>query len=673
MITITKTTYQANAALVQGMNPLPSFRDPKHDLPVRLKDDVPQQYHRYLGLDCGRRALPYPMLDRYDRARTPSKLPAIVLDNEYLQATFLPSLGGRLISLFDKKEERELLYANKNLQVGNLGILDAWFAGGIEWNIGQYGHAFSSSLPLHFSSQKDKEGRTFLRLYSFERAKKLYFHIDFHLRNRYLVTHTAVHNPTIEDVSLYSWVNIAVESDDCLRVLASNSKALYLDPYAENNERLFGAMEMPTMPIYPGLDVSYPNRFAASNEYFFTCEEDELPWECALSRDGKGLFEVSTHPLSYRKMFCWGVHSGGERWQRYLSPDSNIDYVEIQSGTSPTQLHGEILKKKSSVAWTQAFGLLTVNPEIAHHKAYEVARKGSEEAILQKISVNTLSDYDAQLAEAALIPPGEILYRGEGWGYLETQIAPTASIPAFRFEAIDCKEPERVYLHFLQTGQLPPDIINLPLPPISLQWKERFEAALNESPERATLLYLLGIIYLEEERTSLAETVWREALTIHPSAFIARNLAQLEKRRGEVQAALAWYEKARDFVDFEHDWAIAEEYLALLVKEKKYEHALVVLNDLPNHWLEVSENLRLYRAHIAIWEKKPELIQQLVFDQPLAHIREGETPLEELWDEMCLLRYCEAHEVHVITASLREQIKTRYPIPPKYDFAMNRD
>lgn len=56
--------------------------------------------------------LTYQVQNQYDRARIDLELDAAVLENEYLKATFVTSMGGRLWSLYDKKAKRELLYAN---------------------------------------------------------------------------------------------------------------------------------------------------------------------------------------------------------------------------------------------------------------------------------------------------------------------------------------------------------------------------------------------------------------------------------------------------------------------------------------------------------------------------------------------------------------------------------
>ena len=74
----------------------------------------------------------------------PLLMPGVRLGNEILKATFLPELGGRLISLLHKPLGRELLNRNPVFQPANLAIRNAWFSGGIEWNIGQLGHTFST-------------------------------------------------------------------------------------------------------------------------------------------------------------------------------------------------------------------------------------------------------------------------------------------------------------------------------------------------------------------------------------------------------------------------------------------------------------------------------------------------------------------------------------------------
>ena len=112
---------------------------------------VPAAKRHLAGWQTGFRVLPYRMQDGYGRTRQPISLKSIVLENEFLRAVFLPEVGGRLYSLW-KPVERELLHCNPVFQPANLAIRNAWFSGGIEWNIGQFGHTFTTCSPV-FAAQ----------------------------------------------------------------------------------------------------------------------------------------------------------------------------------------------------------------------------------------------------------------------------------------------------------------------------------------------------------------------------------------------------------------------------------------------------------------------------------------------------------------------------------------
>lgn len=87
------------------MQPAQAFED---RFPIKLHqlEAIPLVADRN---DPGRKsAFPYPWLT-LTANQTTLEMPSVVLENEYLRATFLPELGGRMISLFDKRTQTELL------------------------------------------------------------------------------------------------------------------------------------------------------------------------------------------------------------------------------------------------------------------------------------------------------------------------------------------------------------------------------------------------------------------------------------------------------------------------------------------------------------------------------------------------------------------------------------
>ena len=66
------------------------------------------------------------------------------------------------------------------------------------------------------------------------------------------------------------------------------------------------------------------------------------------------------------------------------------------------------------------------------------------------------------------------------------------------------------------------------------------------------------------------------------------------------------------------------------MQEGVTEEAKRVFDTLPAAWLEKSEPLMIARSQVAVAEGDAETIKEMVFSRELGHIREGETPLDEL-------------------------------------------
>ena len=77
----------------------------------------------------------------------------------------------------------------------------------------------------------------------------------------------------------------------------------------------------------------------------------------------------------------------------------------------------------------------------------------------------------------------------------------------------------------------------------------------------------------------------------------------------------------------------------------------------------------MLRAQLAALEKNSTLIKELIFDTELAHIKEGETPLNELWVTYNAINYANTHGIP-LTKEIEEKVKELYPIPVYLDFNM---
>ena len=130
MTKIYKSIYSMPCAELGKNNPNPDFKNIDYiHAGYRVTENVSSEETEYFGKGMISTILPYMVQDNYNRERKEKNLNSVVMENDYLKAVFLPELGGRLWSLWDKMLNRELLYVNSVFQPANLAIRNAWFSG----------------------------------------------------------------------------------------------------------------------------------------------------------------------------------------------------------------------------------------------------------------------------------------------------------------------------------------------------------------------------------------------------------------------------------------------------------------------------------------------------------------------------------------------------------------
>lgn len=161
----------------------------------------------YEGYGRVKSAYPYRQRNTYTRELKEMEIHTAVLENRYLKAVFLPEFGGRLWELWDKYTGRNLLYTNDVLQFSNLAVRNAWFSGGVEWNIGIIGHNPFTTEPLYTAQTVNEDGEPVLRMYEYERIRKVTYQMDFWLEkdSSFLNCRMRIVNEGKEVVPMYWW------------------------------------------------------------------------------------------------------------------------------------------------------------------------------------------------------------------------------------------------------------------------------------------------------------------------------------------------------------------------------------------------------------------------------------------------------------------------------------
>lgn len=651
---VSKSTIEMPGAVLERENPLPMFRAKEHHQVYGSDGTLSEKELEGLGVNTGFRVLPYCMQDRFSFEKVNRSYEVIELENENLRAQFLPQYGGRLYSLYDKRKERELLFKNPVFQPANLAIRNAWFSGGIEWNVGQLGHACHTCDDVFFAKCKGDDGEEFLRLYDYVRTTGLFWQVDFHLPAgaEFLYAHVRIHNDGGEARPLYWWTNTAVKEKG-VRIFSGSRELIYINPDSlekEGDVHSYGHAQMPCLPHMPGVDVSYPENFKYTSEYFFqNPTEDKAPWEAAAYPDGHVFLERATQPLRIRKMFCWGMHRGGRNWLDHLALPGEGDYVEIQAGLSPTQSHGAEIPAGGIVEFTQTFGSVEMAAGEAFEEEWASSCKKIRESADRALSPEKLIRLDRMYCESALLPCTELLHQGHGFAALEQmrrEIEGEPGIPAqllFPEESIGDKEkkwaeilqglqteesntpqhPELWQAQELNASQLPKSWMTDP------NWRKTLEAALTRQPNLSARYIDLGVLEYENENYEKAEQLWKESLKLKPTVIAHRCLAVAYDRKGNLEAACREMEQAFELEGTNPSVYITEELLGMLKKQKSFDRMWQVYEQLSDSVAE-DERIMILAASAAVNIGKEEFLEK-VYGHTYAVIREGENQLCDIW------------------------------------------
>lgn len=390
------------------------------DAPVGMKSKLGEDDGLFLDYGTIRDIFPYKMQDLYDRSQKKRKVSVAVLENEHIKAIFIPELGGKLWSLFDKDESRELLFRNSVIQPCNLALRNAWTSGGVEWNCALYGHTPFTCSPLFTATLHTEDGTPVLRMYEYERIRKITYQMDFYIpeNSKFLHCRMRIVNPNNTVTPMYWWSNIAVPEDKNSRVVVPASEA-YTSELIDGDRYVFKL----DIPYCDGFDATYPtNTENESRDYFYRSDSKKPHYIAYLDKDGYGLLQTSTSLLKGRKLFVWGQGSGAQHWKDYLSQKDKGNYVELQAGLAYSQYEHLPMPPNTAWEWIEVYGAVKCNPHKVHGD-FAGAQKEVEKRLSRAISVDDLENELISTKQSIALKQAETLEsKGSGWGSLETEL-----------------------------------------------------------------------------------------------------------------------------------------------------------------------------------------------------------------------------------------------------------
>jgi hypothetical protein len=637
------------------LNPLPPLR-----LLGDLHDDIDgtgldAEMARNIAYGSVSSVLPYLLQDDYSRELVEQESSAAILENDYLRAVVLLDFGGRLWSLEDKVGGRELLYNSHQIQFGNLGLRNAWFPGGVEWNLGTTGHSALTCSPVHAASLQLPDGTPGLRIYEWERMRDLIYQLDFRLgpRSRHLAVDVRVTNPNAHAVPVYWWSNIAVASSAGTRVVVP-SRSAFEFTYTKRLNRV---------PV-PGpgvIDLTYPHAATRTADHFFELDPEKIPWIAAVDAAGAGLLQVSTQRLHGRKLFTWGNSPGGRRWQEFLT-GSRESYFEIQAGLTRTQLEHVPLGPGDNWSWSEVYGPVSVPVEAVHGTWVDAI--DAMESVIAEARIKAVLNERPRVGSYR---QGEPLHLGSGWGALESlrrelsQEQPSPVIDRL-FPRSSLGEDQAPWIALLETGRLPPGTPRSYV--VGKPWATRIEKAADSA---ASMLHR-GVVRWHSGHRATAVEAWEAAYALEPDSWLAlRNLAAASGLMGQPRRSAEQYLRALDLMPDAAQLRV--EAIEALIAVNRFPEAIALSQSAPGSHF--AGRFRFLEAWAAVLHGETRLAESILErGLEIADLREGEESLSDLW-RICQLRCRETHGECALHQVAPGEASAPQDVPFIYDFRLH--
>lgn len=267
---------------------------------------------------------PYHKFETFAFEPTQQVYKLVVLENDWLRVKIFPEIGGKIWSIYDKTQGKEMFYDNDVVKFREISLRGPWTSGGIEFNYGVIGHAPSCAHPVDYKVETKEDGSVSCYIGVMELLTRTRWMVEINLPKDavWVRTRSFWHNYSGDFQPYYTWANSGVKVTDDMELIYPGTYTIGHDgvttPYPVDEEGR-------DLSIYAeqgfGLDKSF-HPGGTHKGYFgaYWAGEDFGVLHYALRDEKLG-----------RKYFSWAQSEQGNIWKDLLT-DESPQYVELQSG-----------------------------------------------------------------------------------------------------------------------------------------------------------------------------------------------------------------------------------------------------------------------------------------------------------------------------------------------------
>lgn len=274
---------------------------------------------------------PYPLYDVLTEKKTEQEYNVLRLDNQYVDISILPEIGGRIFAAADKTNNYPFFYTQTGVKPALIGMLGAWLSGGVEWNIPDH-HRASSYMPINWTMKENKDGSKTIWVGETELRHRLKWSVGVSVypNRSWVEAKIKVINPTPMIQSMLYWANVSVHCNDQYQVIFPPDVQFGVDHHKvyftnwPTGEANLGSGENVDLSWWKNFTDNSRSIFAWGSEMSFLAGYD-------YGKDAGTVHVANRHVVPGKKFFLWGNNANGEMWNKILS-DNDGHYLELMVG-----------------------------------------------------------------------------------------------------------------------------------------------------------------------------------------------------------------------------------------------------------------------------------------------------------------------------------------------------
>ncbi len=300
--------------------------------------DLPMFFEKKPYQGAAGRLYPLPFTDSLSEEKEDKEYNAVVLENEYLQVTVLPEIGGKISRGYDKIGRYDFIYHNSVIKPAMIGLAGPWASGGIEFNWPQH-HRPTTFMPLEAAIEEKGNGEKIAWIGEVEPLNRMKGMAGITLcpGRSYIKAEVRLYNRTPFIQPFMWWANLAVPVNENYKIIFPpdtewvndhDRRAVIGWPIAKGIYQTARPYDYGT-----GTDLSDYNSISVNSSFMISQDQSDMDFVAGYDRKKKkGIVAFADHTVvPGKKLFHWGKGDFGNMWCSNLT-DEDGPYVELMTG-----------------------------------------------------------------------------------------------------------------------------------------------------------------------------------------------------------------------------------------------------------------------------------------------------------------------------------------------------